>query len=474
VIWLDFERFGDRMSAGDIGGWLGERVLALRDLTTAPILVMDWDGETSHEEFADRFRQSSADAGAVFRVDRSEFLGPLGDDYFDTERAGIVGTRVSRRGAVQVARMLGSRWLPGVLLPRLKAVVVDLDNTIYGGVLGEDGPDGVILSEGHAELQRELLAVKDSGLFLAAVSRNHPDDVETLFSARSDFPLNLRDFSAVVIGWQSKADGLEEVARALRIDPEAMLFVDDNPGELLEVAQRFAAISCLHADEDARRTALGVRLFPGIWSPSGTAEDTLRIEDMRANQERERLLVSAPEDQASYYRELRVKLTVVHNAEEQMPRFADLSRKTNQFNLAFRRYPEHELRSALQRGQWQLSTTRLEDRLSDSGVIAIAVAERQGPTLLVHEVCISCRALGRKLEDVMVAQMLASGPLFAGATAAVFTFVDGPRNQPARAWLSSFANCDLPPASEPLHVTVPAGRIADAASASDLGIEIRR
>jgi FkbH-like protein len=436
------------------------------------VLILDWDAATDgRSEFAQTLRESVRAVGGVHICDRRELFEELGDRYFDHERVSMTGTRVSRQGAVHTARQL-SGWLTAVLEPRLKAVVVDLDNTLYRGVIGEDGIHAVLLTEAHAELQRTLLSLRESGVFLGVVSRNEPADVRELFSTRPDFPLSWDDFSAHSIGWQPKSEGIIAVAKALRIDVGAILFVDDNVGELLEAAQRVPWIRCVHAEWEADRTAAALRYFPSLSMLEGGAEDGLRIADLRANDERERVLESAGEDLESYYRELGVRLTVDPRPSEAIGRVAELSRKTNQFNLAMQRYSEADLQRRLETGQWELATVRLEDRLTDSGVIATAVVERRGQTLVVHELCISCRALGRRLEDLIVAQLITHGALSQDVNEVVFRFVDGPRNRPARTWLSNFVGRPIPVAPDLTDVAVPADRVAEASVNPYISIQV--
>jgi FkbH-like protein len=475
LVWLDYTRLTDRLSVDQIASWLGGRVAALRSLSPAPILVMDWDGQPeAAQEFAARFRESVAGIAEVRLGDRGEAFERLGERYFDPERATLTGSRMSREGAVETARLIGGRLLPSLLEPRLKAVVVDLDNTLYDGVLGEDGRESLVLTEGHAELQRTLLGLREMGIFLGLLSRNEPEDVRALFEARTDFPLRWEDFSTHSIGWHAKSAGLTAIAEALRIDPSALLFVDDNPGELFETAQHVPGLRCLHAQRDASVTVIALRYFPGLWAFGRTSEDVLRVQDIAANEAREQALVRARDDLGSYYRELEVQVSVAHNRPAELPRIAELSRKTNQFNLALRRYTEVDVQGMLVGGRHQLSTARLEDRLTDSGVIAMAIAERRQDTLAVLELCVSCRALGRQLEDLIVAQMLVSGPLAAGAREVVFPLVDGPRNGPARRWLAELIGQDIPPAPEPIELRIDMERLIELSENPNVSTELLR
>jgi FkbH-like protein len=473
VIWLDYRRFAERMAPEEVADWLSERLAALRSLTTSPILVFDWDGErTAAQAFLGRLSKASGSDRGVRIANRGGLFQELGRRFFDAERAALTGTRMSAQGAVATARLLGARWIPALLQPRLKAVVVDLDNTLYRGVLAEDGADSLVLTEGHAELQRELQDLRDSGLFLGLLSRNDEEDVNALFDVRADFPLSWEHFDGRSIGWDSKARGLEQIASSLRIDPGAILFVDDNPGELLESALQLPKLRYIHATDDGYGTVRALRYFPSLWAFDRTETDALRATDVRAGAERERILVRSADDLASYYRELDVTLTLGHNQPDQVPRVAELSCKTNQFNLALSRYTPAEVQALLRDKTRQVSTLRLEDRLSDSGLIAMAVARRSGDTLNVEELCISCRALGRRLEDLMVAQMLVSGPLFPGVQDVAFRFVGGPRNQPARRWLEGFAATDIPVTSKRVAITVLAKRIVAASQNPDVEIQV--
>lgn len=472
VVWLDYARLAERLTATEIADWLIERLTVLRSRAGGPILLLDWDGgRPQAAAFSERVR-ASASGQDIHLAERGELFDQLGERYFDAPREAITGTRMSAEGAAATARLLGSRWLPALLAPRARAVVVDLDNTLFDGVLGEDGADSLVLTDDHHRLHQELLALHDRGIFLGLLSRNHPDDVQALFRARRDLGLRWESFDARSLGWGDKSGGLREVADALRIDPSAIVFVDDNPGELLEAALRLPGLRLIHAGPGGSATLRALRHFPGLWVPERGEADRLRTADVRANARRERLLADTGDDLGAYFRALGVTLTVAHDHGDQLQRVAELSSKTNQFNLAFSRYRLSELQALAQSAAHHISTARLEDRLTDSGVVAMAVFRREEERLLVEELCISCRALGRRLEDLIVAQMLIGGRLEPGIQRVVFRFRDGPRNEPARRWLERLAGRQLAPAAEPVSVTVPLQRLLDAAATPDVRVVI--
>jgi FkbH-like protein len=338
-----------------------------------------------------------------------------------------------------MAKHLACHWLPALLAPRIKAVLVDLDQTLYEGVVGEDGV-AVRLTPAHASLQSALVKLKESGVFIGIVSRNTPQDVEALFSARADFPLKLTDCSAVEIGWGSKAEAMLRACQKLKIDPSATLFIDDNPGELVEMAERLPDMRLLHASQDTELTVRTLEFYPGLWSWGVSSADLLRIADLEAEAARKGIQIKA-QDKVAYLRELSPQLEVRLRPASLAGRLYELPQKTNQFNLNLCRLDEVKVHDYLsQPGQFAVAVG-LSDRLTDSGVVAAMFGRIVDDEVFVEEWVISCRALGRELEDAMAVSALSA--VTKQAKVAWFDYRTGPRNAPAREWLARLAGCAL-------------------------------
>jgi FkbH-like protein len=435
VVWLDSGRL--RAFAGnDLTTWLVARLRALRSLTDNPILALVWPLDP-----AERAIVSNAAIPATYVPDLESLAATLGNGWLDPRSEAISGTRLSNRACLHVARELACCWLPAAVVPPLKAIAVDLDGTLYGGVLGEDGPAGVMLTPGHSALQGYLGRLRAEGMLLALVSRNEIHDVENLFACRTDFPLCLEDFSAVDVSWGDKAAALERIAAKLRIGADAVVFVDDNPGELVDVASS-SAVFTVHARPNGAETESALAHVAGIFRWHESAEDGVRAADLRAFQTRDALARPAISSE-EYLRELQVKLGYFVGTRRHIPRMAELVQKTNQFNLSLRRMKEAEIARRLEERQSNVVAIRLADRLSDSGIVGVLIGSRDGDILRVEEVCVSCRALGRRLEDSMLTQalLLLSGERPPRTVA--FDVHKGPRNEPARQWLSSYAKADI-------------------------------
>jgi len=358
------------------------------------------------------------------------------DPFIDVRSEKLAGTPLGRSAQLEIARKLACHWMPAALSPAIKAVVLDLDNTLHSGVLGEDGAEGVKLTPGHVELQNYIKSLCERGIFLALVSKNELIDVKNLFERRDDYPLRLEDFSAVEVSWDPKSVAIKRVAKALRIAPDAMLFVDDNPGELVNVISEVPQIHSLYAHEDAFLTARAVHNYPALWRWKLEEDDSKRILDLKANAERE-LLSENLTDPSEYFRSLKVELIYRFDPIEQLTRITDLCNKTNQFNLAIRRFNQVEIAERLESKTACIATVQLVDRLSDSGVIAIVVASKIDNKLVVEELCVSCRAMGRRLEDTIILQSLKGMSILNGCSEVIFKVQHGTRNQPALNWLSA-------------------------------------
>jgi FkbH-like protein len=424
IVWLDMAHYAE---AKDVTGWLNERLAFLADQSDAPVLaVLLGDTDVPIVEAIPN----------VYVTDLKDIRSFLGPRFLDLRAAGHSGTRLSNAASLHVARLMGSWWIPALFQLPVRAIVLDLDNTLYEGVLGEDGAEGVRLTPGHGALQSHLKALRARGVFLALASRNEPEDVRRLFETRRDFPLRWDDFSHHAIGWGEKADAIVDAARALRIGTDAILFIDDNPGELLAVTTRLPEVNLLRAEPGGQETVDALAFAPGLFKWRRTQNDTLRVVDLNQAAKR-KAARGAIVSRQDYFRSLGVELGFSIDQSAHLARAAELSAKTNQFNLALGRFSEKTAQTYLDDADKALVTISLSDRLSDSGLVAAIFARRDGKELVVDELCVSCRALGRDIETVMILSACGAVAEKLGTQSLAFSVAVGPRNDPARNWLKS-------------------------------------
>lgn len=442
IIWLDFDRYFANES-NDISffvSWLGSRIDALRKISKAPILINDWlcvvGLDQTVKDYNHRLMELLKDKPGVRIFSQQHILGQLGDQFFDYRSAKLTGSTWSDKACILNARQLAFQWIPASLSPRLKAVVLDLDHTLYEGVLGEDGIEKIILSDVHLRLQRELLRLKESGIFLAIASRNEQTDVEELFRYRTDLLLKLEDFSAIQVNWRDKAENITRISDSLRIGVDSILFIDDNPGEIARVSEGLPSIWTLLASHQIPTIDI-LKFYPRLWSWEKTNVDNLRLADLKAASARD-LLATESQSIEEYWRVLQVELDIYFNPTEQLIRLCELSSKTNQFNLTLARINEVKMSEYLSNENCIVASIHLRDRLSDSGIISLIVGERVGESLIVREICISCRALGRHLESTMISHTIHQMIDLLTTKTIVFQYQKAPRNSPALNWLEQF------------------------------------
>jgi FkbH-like protein len=439
LIWLDYSRYADRFDAGGLVQWLSGRIQALRATSSAPILVADGGGASPllNQKLSEITNQIPG--CKVFP--RQSIQENLGNRWFDDRVKDISASTMSDAATIATARLLGLVWLPAAVSIGLKALALDLDNTLYEGVLGEDGIKGVHLTEAHRALQQKILDLKKQGLFLALLSRNEFIDVEKLFAVRTDFPLRWSNFSARSIGWNEKAGGLQELATQLRIHPDAILVLDDNLGEIGKIAQRHPTTPVLYT-ADASLAAQALGLFPRLLRWNQDRTDTLRSDDLKASEARAEGLAKA-EDPIDYMRSLDINLRFWLDPQNLLGRLTDLANKTNQFVLTLARFNETEVARRLKDTRHATIAVNLSDKLSDSGVIAAIFCTKNGTCLAVDEICVSCRALGRGIEDLMIATAISRAMQKLQLKKVSFAYNRGPRNDPARRWLESFTGTPI-------------------------------
>jgi len=440
VVWVDLQHYGAAADAPEFADWLGERLHFLRNKTRQPILFA---GLGMTKQTRTLVAERTAGLPGFRLADLHAMTEVLGPRMFDERKAAFTGTRLSETACLACARELACHWLPALLAPRIKAVVLDADHTLYEGVLAEDGLK-VKLTPGHKLFQETLVQLRESGVFLAVVSHNEARDLQQLFESRPDFPLRWEHFSAAAVNWEAKSLGLRQVAETLRIGMDALLFVDDNVGELAHAVADIPSLTVLHAQADAFLTQRALAFYPALWTWGKSATDNLRTADLAAEDERARIQQQYT-DPRDYLRSLHVRIGLGRARTADIPRLHELSQKTNQFNLNLSRFSEIEVADLAQGPASRVIALTLKDRLADSGMIGLAAGKLEGQTLVIVELAISCRALGRRLEDLMVSEAIRMMRTDLPAEHVVVAHRTGPRNTPARDWLARVSGQTLPP-----------------------------
>ncbi len=292
-----------------------------------------------------------------------------------------------------------------------KCVVVDLDNTLWGGVIGEDGIDGIRLGAEYPgaafqELQRALLDLKRRGILLAVCSKNNPADAMEALSGHPGMVLQLGDFAAMRINWSEKAQNLREIAAELNIGLDTIAFLDDNPVERQHVRDQAPEAIAIHLPEDPMGYAQAVRDCPWFERLTLSEEDRQRGEYYAAQRARVELErgVTSKED---FYRGLEQVAEISPVNARTLARVSQLTQKTNQFNLTTRRYTEQQIAEMAASPACRVWSLRLKDRYADNGLIGVAIARMDGEVCEIDSFLMSCRVIGRTVETALLAHLAA-------------------------------------------------------------------
>lgn len=288
-----------------------------------------------------------------------------------------------------------------------KCLVVDLDGTLWGGVIGEDGVEGIVLGHGaegeaYAAFQDYLLALKDRGVVLAVCSKNDEAVAREPFGRHPDMRLRESDFAAFVANWKPKPENIEEIARLLAISTDAIAFVDDQPAERAAVRRALPEVDVITLPDDVASYTPAVASYPFFEIAALTEEDRQRAEQYRA-----RALVKQAATAASsiddFLIDLEMRAEISPFDELHLPRIAQLVGKTNQFNLTTRRHSQAELRAMMSDPAYLTLCARLEDRFADNGVVSVLIAHATDTmTMEIDTFLMSCRVIGRTLEHTML------------------------------------------------------------------------
>lgn len=286
-----------------------------------------------------------------------------------------------------------------------KAVALDLDGTLWGGVVGEDGPDGVELGQETAigqafsDFQRYLGGLRRRGVLLGVVSKND-DALAKEALARPEMVLKSCDFASVKANWRPKGENLVEMAKELSLLPESFVFVDDNPAER-EIVRRQVP-GCAVPEMPAVEKYIAAIDRGGYFEATKISKDDLtRGEMYRANAERARRRASF-EDYGEYLESLEMRAEIKPFEPSCLDRVAQLVNKTNQFNLTSRRCTREEIARMAGDAGFLTRCGRLTDRFGDNGMVAVSVGEVKGDVCELALLLLSCRVLGRGMELAMV------------------------------------------------------------------------
>lgn len=300
--------------------------------------------------------------------------------------------------------------------PHKKVLVLDLDNTLWGGVVGDDGLEGIELGDVSARgqafksFQQFIRTLSERGIVLAVCSKNEPEIVMQVFEEHPEMVLSREDIAIFLVNWQPKSDNIREIAAELNLGLDSVVFVDDNPAEIEIVRQFVPEVTCLLLDKDPSTFIQLVQNSRCFEPLQLTDEDAVRGKQYQQEFRRKELL-SCSTDMTTYLMSLSMCASIGTFCKVDIPRITQLINKSNQFNLTTRRRSEGEVKNVAESSGYRGMTVRLDDRFGSHGLVGVVIAQINGSKLIVDTFVMSCRVLKRQVEHEIINELVSCARL---------------------------------------------------------------
>ncbi|WP_245677915.1 bifunctional acetaldehyde-CoA/alcohol dehydrogenase [Nocardia acidivorans] len=435
-------RPADWLEAG-VDGMVADFAAAVRAFTDragVPLLVQICPSPPEHRDLDQRVHNElSVLLDSVAGVDLLDIDGWHGglevSDLHDAARLRMAHIPYTAEGYIALATGL-ARALHSAVAPPFKVLALDCDNTLWHGVAGEDGPEGLQLTKGHRELQQWAAELSEQGVVVALVSKNDPETVAEVFARRPDMPLRPELVAAREVGWGAKPQSLIDLTAGLNLGLDSVVFLDDNPVEVAQMRALCPAVLTLQVPTDSDQLSAFRRRIWALDRRNVTENDRQRTQQYRA--EHERLQLRRTLSFSEFIDRLELQVRILPAGPQDLRRVAQLTQRTNQFNASTRRRLEPELRALLAEPGVGCHVVHASDRFGDHGTVGVLISLVRSGELVVDTFLLSCRVLGRGVEHRMLAELghLAHA---AGCGAIRVQFRPTTKNQPVRDFLASIA-----------------------------------
>lgn len=295
-----------------------------------------------------------------------------------------------------------------------KALILDCDNTLWGGVIGEDGLKGIKLDKDmypgnvYYRFQQEIIDLNKKGVILALCSKNNEKDVFEVLDNHPDILIKKNHLSYWKVNWQDKASNIKEIAEFLNIGLDSLVFVDDNPIEIELVKTQIPQVACMQVPAN-------IYELPGLLSKNGffdtlTVTDEDRKKTLMYQQEANRKTAAhsmSIQDKGDFLKSLELECIIHQIIDAEVSRVSQLSQKTNQFNFNTIRMTEAELINRKNSADYAIYTCSVSDRFGDSGLTGVIVLKNEKSYIQIENFFMSCRVLGRSVEEIFMKTSLA-------------------------------------------------------------------
>lgn len=384
-----------------------------------------------HLQFNEALLEVCSEIDNVFCVDLASVLSNTGYNAgFNQRQWEIAKAPLGSKLLIPLAKEY-AKFLRALNGASRKCLILDCDGTLWGGILGEDGSTGIKIGSSYPgssylNFQQEILNLHNRGVILAICSKNNEEDVMDVLENHESMILRKHHFAAKQINWDDKATNILRVAKELNIGVDSLVFADDNEFECDWIKSQLPEVKVLHLKGDPAMFQ-SILCAPGYFdSLSFSEEDKGKTEMYISENKRKDLLVTTASYE-DYLIELKIKVQIESARPDDLARVAQLTQKTNQFNLTTFRYTEDIIKELAESKDSDIYTMKVSDKISDLGLIGVAIVKNEGSTMIIDSFLMSCRALGRGLENALLAFSINSGAE-KGATKVIGRYVPSKKN----------------------------------------------
>ena len=393
------------------------------------------------EEINTSLRQISKNHVSLYVYDFRQFISKFGENnIFDYRQFYLGDIQIAFNFIPYLANDLMSYIKPMCGTNR-KCIVLDLDNTLWGGIVGEDGFDGIELGDtpngkAFVEFQKELLSLWNQGIILAINSKNNLEDAMKVISEHPNMILREKNFANIQINWDDKAINLKKIADEINIGLNSIVFFDDDKINCERIKQEFPEVLTVNLFGDPSQFSTILKELNDFNVLQRTTEDKKRGEMYSQQRERKNLErnVSNLND---FLNELDIRVKIKKSNNFLIPRISQLTLKTNQFNLTTRRYQEEEIRNLSNDTNFSVGCAQVLDKFGDNGVTGVYIVKKNETYWTIDTFLLSCRIMGRGVENAILSQILKEAKLN-GVKELRAEFIPTSKNKPAENFLADY------------------------------------
>jgi len=376
-----------------------------------------WDSQINNGQIAviqqlnDCLKDQLRERTNAYYVDINLCLSRLGATGFYDLRYWHLGRSPYTRKALNELAFEEFKFIRSLMGKNKKCLVLDCDNILWGGVIGEDGLSGIKLGKNYPgssyyEFQQEIVNLYNRGILIALCSKNNEPDVEEVFQKHPDMLLKKEHIATFQINWQDKATNLRQIAVDLNIGLDSIVFIDDSEFEVNLIREMLPEVESLLLSKERAVEYRDLLASHGLFDTlTFSAEDRNRGAMYQAEGTRKKLKKQVT-DLESYYKSLEMVVYINFADEFSIPRIAQQTQKTNQFNLTTRRYSEANIKAYMESEISDVIYLRLIDKFGDSGIVGTSILKYDDDRAIFDTFLLSCRVLGRGVENAFIAQIL--------------------------------------------------------------------